>query len=99
MFFNVNRTHVCVYRKFIFFLFLSVNNTKDTILLEKLGVSLREIRISKNMSQEHLANVCDIPISQIGRIERVEINCTICTLKLIFEALQADYTTLIKNSL
>jgi len=38
--------------------------------------------MSKNITQETLAYMSDIPISQIGRIERGEINTTISTVKL-----------------
>lgn len=42
------------------------------------------------MSQEELANSSDIPISQIGRIERGEINTTISTIYAISQALEAN---------
>jgi len=40
--------------------------------------------------QEELANSSDIPISQIGRIERGEINTTISTAYAISKALEID---------
>jgi len=40
------------------------------------------------MSQEELANEADIPISQIGRIERGEINATLSTLNALADALK-----------
>ncbi|MBL7885593.1 MAG: helix-turn-helix transcriptional regulator [Flavobacterium sp.] len=39
------------------------------------------------MSQEELAYSSDIPISQVGRIERGEINTTISTVKAIANSL------------
>ncbi len=39
------------------------------------------------MSQEALAFTSDIPISQVGRIERGEINTTISSVKAIAHAL------------
>lgn len=40
------------------------------------------------MSQEELANTAEIPISQIGRIERGEINTTLVTVKALADALE-----------
>jgi transcriptional regulator with XRE-family HTH domain len=40
------------------------------------------------MSQEVLAFTSDIPISQVGRIERGEINTTISSAKAIASALE-----------
>ena len=46
------------------------------------------------MSQEELANTAEIPISQVGRIERGEINTTLVTVKALSDALEIDLTTL-----
>lgn len=51
--------------------------------------------MSKNMSQEDLAYTADIPVNQIGRIERGEINTTISTLKVIADALKVKLTELV----
>ncbi|WP_299127546.1 helix-turn-helix transcriptional regulator [uncultured Winogradskyella sp.] len=48
---------------------------------------MRKLRKERNLSQENLANDADIPISQVGRIERGEINTTITTLLSISKAL------------
>ncbi|WP_353850929.1 helix-turn-helix transcriptional regulator [Flavobacterium sp.] len=55
--------------------------------IKKFGENLKQIRLNKNLSQEVLAFTADIPISQIGRIERGEINTTISTVKVLAEAL------------
>ena len=44
----------------------------------------------KCISQEHLANLCDIPKIQVGRIERAEINTTVRTLVRIANALEIE---------
>jgi transcriptional regulator with XRE-family HTH domain len=64
-----------------------VNNVKDIKYIKKFGENLKQIRLNKNLSQEVLAFTADIPISQIGRIERGEINTTISTVKVLAEAL------------
>ena len=53
--------------------------------------------MKKGMSQEELANTAEIPINQIGRIERGEINTTLVTIKAIADALNIDVTELFKN--
>ncbi|MFY0650748.1 MAG: helix-turn-helix transcriptional regulator [Cyclobacteriaceae bacterium] len=63
-------------------------------LLSRFGNHLRQLRLSKNLSQEHLANVADIPINQVGRIERGEINPTLSTLQVIANALDMSLPSL-----
>jgi transcriptional regulator with XRE-family HTH domain len=36
------------------------------------GKQLRKLRLSRNLSQERLAELCDFQTNQIGRIERAE---------------------------
>ncbi|WP_395052636.1 helix-turn-helix domain-containing protein [Flavobacterium sp.] len=59
----------------------------EKLFIINFGKRLREIRISKNLSQEIVANDCNIPINQIGRIERAEINTSIITIYKIAKAL------------
>lgn len=68
--------------------FYIVNNVKDLGYIKKFGEHLQQLRKSKKMSQEVLAFSSDIPISQVGRIERGEINTTISTVKAIANALE-----------
>ena len=51
------------------------------------GHHLRQLREDKGISQEHLANLADISLSQISRIERGVINPTLCTMITIADAL------------
>lgn len=67
-----------------------MNNTKDLAYIKRFGENLRKIRISKKISQEVLAFSSDIPISQVGRIERGEVNTTISSVKVIANALEID---------
>jgi transcriptional regulator with XRE-family HTH domain len=52
----------------------------EKIFLNKLGIRIRQLRELRKLSQENLANDCNIPKVQIGRIERAEINTTVRTL-------------------
>ena len=63
--------------------------------LQEVGFNIKELREQKGMSQEDLANDCNIPKSQIGRIERAEINTTLRTLYKIANALQVKPETLL----
>lgn len=67
-----------------------MNNVKDLAYIKEFGLNLRNLRISKKISQEQLAYMSYIPISQIGRIERGEINTTISTVKAIAFALEIE---------
>jgi transcriptional regulator with XRE-family HTH domain len=71
-----------------------VITVKNKALIKSLGERIREFRIKSNFSQERLANEADIPLSQIGRIERGEINPTISSLYVITQALGIDLKTL-----
>lgn len=57
-----------------------MNNLRNEEYLKAFGTNLRKIRESKNMSQEYLANVSEVSIAQITRIERGIVNTTICTI-------------------
>ncbi len=74
-------------------------NVKNKDLLKAIGSRIRELRLQRNISQESLAYEADIPISQIGRIERGEINPTISTLYVISVALQVTLREIIDISI
>jgi transcriptional regulator with XRE-family HTH domain len=60
----------------------------EKIFIKNFGKKLREIRIGKNISQEVLANDANIPINQIGRIERAEISTSLTSIYKIAQALE-----------
>ena len=70
-------------------------NIKNKKLVIAIGTRIRELRKKSNLSQEDLANEADIPLSQIGRIERGENNPTISTLYVIAAALNVELKTLV----
>ena len=63
---------------------------KNKKLIKALGNRIKTLRIERSFSQEDLANEADIPLSQVGRIERGETNPTISTLFVICEALDIE---------
>lgn len=61
---------------------------KDENALKQIGNRIREIRTSKEISQENLANDCDIDYSQVNRMELGKVNFSISYLFRIAKALQ-----------
>lgn len=72
-----------------------MNNVRNEKLLKKFGLHLKALREEKGWSQEVLANEADVPISQIGRIERGEINATLSTLDAIAGAFRVSVSVLL----
>ncbi len=71
-------------------------NNKNIAFIKAFGLKLRQLRKARNLSQEKLAYDANVPISQIGRIERGEINTTISTLYHLSQALQVEPDELLK---
>jgi transcriptional regulator with XRE-family HTH domain len=65
-----------------------VNNVRNKAYIVAFGNRLKEIRKSKNISQEELSYAAQIPLSQVGRIERGEVNTTISTVLILSTALE-----------
>ena len=63
---------------------------KDQSFIKSFGDKLRQTRKLKNLSQEQLGFEADIPISQVGRIERGEVNTTISTVSVLAKALKTS---------
>ncbi len=57
---------------------------------KNFGEKIREIRVKNKLSQEMLANDANIPINQVGRIERAEINTSINTIFKLANALHVS---------
>lgn len=72
-----------------------VINVKNKALIKAVGSKIRELRILRELSQEDLANEADVPLSQIGRIERGENNPTISTLFVLAQALHVELKELV----
>ncbi len=65
--------------------------------IQNFGKRLRKIRIEKNLSQENLANDADIPINQVGRIERAEIFTSLKTIYRLSKALNIEIIELFRE--
>jgi transcriptional regulator with XRE-family HTH domain len=64
-----------------------VINNRDKEILIKFGDHLRELRLSKKVSQQDLELKADISKNQVGNIERGEVNITLITATAIAKAL------------
>jgi transcriptional regulator with XRE-family HTH domain len=72
-----------------------VQNVKDKVYLKKLGVRIRTLRLQKGLSQLDLGVSMDNYAEQVSRIERGQLNVTICTLKKIAESLEVSLSDLL----
>ena len=75
------------------------SNTRDEKILKSFGNHLRDIRQSKNISQEKLGNMIEVPQSTIGRIERGQSNPNLCLLAAIAKSLGIDLKELMDFNL
>jgi transcriptional regulator with XRE-family HTH domain len=71
------------------------SNTRDTEILKYFGEHLKKLRQNKDISQEKLGNLINVPQSTIGRIERGESNPNLCLLVAIANSLEVDLKELI----
>jgi transcriptional regulator with XRE-family HTH domain len=60
------------------------------------GERIREIRLSKNLTQERLANKADVAISTIARIEGGDLNASITLISKLADAFDVDKCELMK---
>jgi transcriptional regulator with XRE-family HTH domain len=70
---------------------------RDHKFVKAFGMRIKQLRLARQMSQEELANSAEIPISQVGRIERGEINTTLVTAKALADALNIKVEEFFKN--
>ena len=63
---------------------------------KKIGRKIREVRISKGLTQEYVANVANVNISHISNIENNRVKISLTTLIQVCNALQTtvDYILL-----
>jgi transcriptional regulator with XRE-family HTH domain len=73
-----------------------VLNEKDKYYLKAFGQNVKKLRTSKNLTQQHLADILDVEISQISRVERGTMNTSIINVKKIAEGLNVEIADLFK---
>ena len=57
------------------------------INFELIGKKLKELRISKNLTQEYIANMADVNVSHISNIENNRVKISLPTLVHVCNAL------------
>lgn len=64
-----------------------------SIDFERIGKKLKEVRISKNLTQEYIANMADVNVSHISNIENNRVKISLPTLVHVCNALDitVDY--------
>jgi transcriptional regulator with XRE-family HTH domain len=62
----------------------------ETEFLTSLGARIKQLRLTKDISQKDLAMECDFEKSNMSRIESGKTNITILTLYKISSALEAE---------
>ncbi len=60
---------------------------RDEKIIQALGERIRNERLARGLSQQELANLCNLELSQINRIELGKINTSVSHLFLIAEKL------------
>ena len=61
----------------------------DTLNFEQIGEKLKKIRLSKNLTQEYIANAADVNTSHISNIENNRVKVSLSVLVQICNALAA----------
>lgn len=67
-----------------------MSKNEEILFIKFFGNRLKEIRLKNNLSQENLANDANIPINQVGRIERAEIFTSLRTVFKLSKALNIE---------
>jgi len=62
-----------------------------------LGKRVRELRASKDWTQEEFARLCGIYHSSVGRIERGDHNLRVSTIMSIARSLEVEASCLVKG--
>jgi predicted transcriptional regulator len=85
-----------------FFYLGLVLHTKNSMMRKKsnisikLGDKVRELRMSKSLSQEQLAHIANVHRTYIGMVERAEKNITLVNIEKIAIALEVNIIDLLK---
>ena len=68
---------------------------KDWLDIKKLGANVRRERDARNLTQEQLAELADLHLRSLQKIEAGEINLLITTVLRIKRALKCPWTKLL----
>lgn len=77
----------------------ATSSMSDQKFLTNLGARIKELRVSKAMTQNDLATHCDFEKASMSRIEAGKTNITILTLHKISKALDIEITEFFKTDM
>lgn len=63
----------------------------------RLGLLIKDLRLSEKITQEHLATLCEVDVRTIQRIEKGKQNITISLLFSLSDALNIKVDTLLSK--
>ena len=69
---------------------------RDKIAMNLLAGNVRKFRIAKNLSQEGLANLAGIELSQVSRLERGILNTSVSVIFALAAALEIKPSQLVE---
>lgn len=72
-------------------------NLNDRHFLQQLGDRIRELRLGRGLTQEQLAEACDLHRTFIGSVERGERNVAVLNLRRIARSLRIPLTELFSD--
>jgi transcriptional regulator with XRE-family HTH domain len=72
---------------------------RDKKLLRMFGLHLRRVRTQRGMTQQALADESELWLSQIGRIERGEVNVTLSMIAVLARTLKVELKELVDFNL
>jgi len=98
--FSLKKTIICdcLIAKRIKFICRAIKNDrklKKEDLLKKVGLKIRELRLSQEISLQELADMIDIEYNNLIRIEKGRTNPTVATLFKISQALNVRLLDLV----
>lgn len=67
------------------------------IHFDKIGKKLKELRISKGLTQEYIANMADVNTSHISNIENNRVKISLSTLVNVCNALDTTVDYVLSN--
>jgi len=73
-----------------------LDSIRSKEILKKIGETLHQKRKEKKLSMRKLANIAGVDYSQIDKIEKGRLNCTILTIIAIGEALEISVGELLE---
>jgi transcriptional regulator with XRE-family HTH domain len=76
----------------------NLSGSRQHRVLVALGQAIRDVRLSKGISQEKLALLAEVDRSYVGRIERGDNNAAVLTLTRLATALDVSLAKLMQKA-